>query len=364
MPKIVIDARESGTSTGRYIDKLIEYLCKLGVSHKVVVLTKKKRLDYIKSIAPKFEAHTTRFKEFTFGEQLGLLKQIRSLKPDLVFFPAVQQPILYRGTVVTTMQDLTTTRYKNPAKNSVVFWIKQSVYKVVNRLVAKKSKAIITYTNFVKDDVARYTRINSRKITAIYLGADKITDKPEPVEGLENRDFIMYIGRPLPHKNLRRLIDAFALIRQSHPELRLVLAGKKDSLYKRHEKYASKKGIKNIIFTGFVSEGQLRWLYENTKAYVFPSLSEGFGLPGLEAMVHGAPVVSSNATCLPEVYKDGAHYFSPESTEDMATKIAEVIDDKKLSQQLVAKGHSVAASYSWERMAKQTLEVFEQALKY
>lgn len=363
MAKIVIDARESGTSTGRYVDKLVEYLYGLKPKHKVVLLVKKKRVEFYEKLAPKFEVKTTRFKEFTFGEQLGLLKQVRSLRPDLTFFPAAQQPILYRGKVVTTMQDLTTTRYKNPSKNGFIFWIKQLVYKAVNKIVARKSVAVITYTDFVKYDVARFARINSRKITTIYLAADKITDQSEAVGELGNKDFIMYIGRPLPHKNLRRLIDAFAIIRQTHPHLRLVLAGKKDALYKSHQKYVRDKGIKNIVFTGFVSEGQLRWLYENTAAYVFPSLSEGFGLPGLEAMVHGAPVVSSDATCLPEIYQDGALYFDPQDTNDIAKKIITVLDDKKLRSRLMAKGKAVAGQYSWQRMAKQTLEVFEEALR-
>jgi glycosyltransferase involved in cell wall biosynthesis len=111
-----------------------------------------------------------------------------------------------------------------------------------------------------------------------------------------------------------------------------------------------------------VSEGQLRWLYENCAAYVFPSLSEGFGLPGLEAMVHGAPVVSSNATCLPEVYGEAAHYFDPLDVDDIASKIGETLDNEALRSNLIKKGKEQAAKYSWRRTAEQTLEVYEKAL--
>jgi glycosyltransferase involved in cell wall biosynthesis len=111
-----------------------------------------------------------------------------------------------------------------------------------------------------------------------------------------------------------------------------------------------------------VSEGELRWLYEHCAAYVFPSLSEGFGLPGLEAMVHGAPVVSSNATCLPEVYGDAAHYFDPLNVDDIARKITEVLDNQALRNNLIARGHAQAATYSWRRMAEQTLAVYEACL--
>jgi glycosyltransferase involved in cell wall biosynthesis len=117
-----------------------------------------------------------------------------------------------------------------------------------------------------------------------------------------------------------------------------------------------------VIFTGFVSEGELKWLYQNCVAYVFPSLSEGFGLPALEAIVSGAPVASSNATCLPEVYGDAAHYFDPLNVEDMAAKVGDIIDDPKLRAELIAKGKKQAAKYSWRRMAEQTLAVYNRAL--
>ncbi len=363
MAKIVIDARESGTSTGRYIDKLIEHIHHISADHKITVLTKEHRVDYLKKIAPKFTVIDSSYKEFTFAEQLDLLKQVRKLQPDLVHFGKVNQPIFYRGTVVTTMHDLTTTRFRNPSKNWVVFTIKQQIYKWVNVVAARKSKAIITPSEFVKDDVARFARINSRKITVTYEAADPIKDQSEPVEELHNQQFIMYVGRPMPHKNLDRLIDAFQLLRQQQPALRLVLVGKRDAVYKQLQKRTEQKNIKNIIFTGHISDGQLKWLYEHTAAYVFPSLSEGFGLPGLEAMIAGAPVISSNTTCLPEIYKDGAEYFDPLSTEDMADAINRVLSDEGLRKHLIKRASAVSAKYSWQRTAQETLTVYNQVLE-
>jgi glycosyltransferase involved in cell wall biosynthesis len=173
----------------------------------------------------------------------------------------------------------------------------------------------------------------------------------------------MYVGRPQPHKNLGRLIEAYAQLKQSNPDLKLVLAGKKDALYRQHERAVKRQGITGVVFTGFVSEGQLRWLYEHTAAYVFPSLSEGFGLPPLEAMMHGAPVVSSNATCLPEVNGDAAVYFDPLDVANMAGQIAKVLGSEKLRHDLIAKGRKQAAQYSWRRMAEQTLDVYERVLE-
>lgn len=172
----------------------------------------------------------------------------------------------------------------------------------------------------------------------------------------------MYTGRPLPHKNLRRLIDAFAILQDDNPELRLALVGKKYGPYEDHEKYVKSKAISNVVFTDFVSDGQLRWLYENTSAYVVPSLSEGFGLPGLEAMAHGAPVASSNATCLPEIYGNGAIYFDPKNTVDMAAKIDQLISNDSLRAEMIKKGMANSIKYSWSKTAEQTLSVYNKVI--
>lgn len=362
MSKIVIDAHESGTGSGRYVDKLVEYLHQLQPTHEITLLAKPHRTAYLSQIAPSFTVVESPYKEFTFAEQLGFKRQIKDLKADLVHFPFVQQPVWYHGRVVTTMQDLTTVRFKNPTKNPIVFWVKQQVYKWVNKRVARKSAAIITISNFVKQDIMNFTGISSEKITVTYEAADTIPDTAEPVAELVEKQFLMYLGRPLPHKNLDRLIDAFALLQKDRPELWLALGGKKDELYEQIAKRAEAKGIKNIIFTDFISEGQLRWMYEHCAAYVFPSLSEGFGLPALEALQHGAPLVSTNATCSPEIYGDAANYFDPLDITDMAAKIGEVLDDPILREDLVEKGHAQAAKYSWSRMAEETLAVYENAL--
>ncbi|HET7060339.1 MAG TPA: glycosyltransferase family 1 protein [Candidatus Saccharimonadales bacterium] len=363
MSRLVIDARESGTSTGRYVDKLVEYLARSKPSFEIVVLTKPHRVDYLRSAAPAFDVQPADYKEFSFAEQFGLKRRIKHLRPDLVHFAKDHQPVLYRGPAITTMHDLTTLRFRNPAKHWLVFGLKQFVYKRVVKLVARKSVTILTPSKFVKDDIVRYTGANPTKITVTYEAADIITDAPEPIVGLDGKQFLVYLGRPTPHKNLERLIDAFVKIRASHPQLMLVLAGKKDANYERIESDVRSRGIRGVYFAGFANEGRLRWLYENCAAYVFPSLSEGFGLPGLEAMTHGAPVVSSNATCLPEIYGDAAHYFDPLDTQAMADAINEVLTDKDLRAGLIRRGREQAKKYSWQRMAEQTLSVYEQILK-
>lgn len=363
--RIVIDAREYPTSSGRYIRKLLEYLELVDANseRQYVVLLKSADIDDYKPKAKNFSKVVADYKEFTFSEQLAFLRQIRNFNADLVHFTFVQQPILYFRPVVTTLQDFTTLRFTNPSKNIVIFKVKQLVYLFVNILASIKSKHLITPTQFVKEDAIRLLKSKPQKITVTLESADRITAAAEAVKELKGKPFLMYVGRSLPHKNLERLIDAFDVLKQKHPGLQLVLVGKKDALMDRHMTYAETKGIKDVIATGYVSEGQLRWLYENTACYCFPSLSEGFGLPSLEAMMHGAPVASSNATCLPEVNGDAAHYFDPLDINDMAAKINDVLTDENLRKELIKKGTEQVKKFSWKRMAEQTLEVYKKALK-
>jgi glycosyltransferase involved in cell wall biosynthesis len=116
------------------------------------------------------------------------------------------------------------------------------------------------------------------------------------------------------------------------------------------------------LFTDFVEDAQLNWLYAHASAYIFPSLMEGFGLPGLEAMSHGTPVISSNSTCLPEIYGNAAHYFDPKSVDDMTRAITEVLGNEKLRQQLSISGYEQIKKYSWSKMAQQTAEVYKSVL--
>ncbi len=362
MKRIVIDARESGTSTGRYIDKLIQYLSKQNSNHEFIVLTKSHRVNFIKELASGFKVVECNVKEFTFAEQLSLFKQINSLKPDLVHFGMTQQPILYKKPKVTTVHDLTTLRFGNPAKNPVVYKIKQLVYSFVIKSAAKNSKIIITPSNYVKKDLVDYSGVEEKKITVTYEAADPIEENAKAIKALIGKKFLLYVGRTTPHKNLKRLISAFEKETNDNPDLLLVLAGKIDQNLKMIVEGLSKEIKDKVYLTDFVGDDELKWLYQNCQAYVFPSLSEGFGLPGLEAMVHGAPVISSNASCLPEIYGDGALYFDPLDINDIADKIKEVLD-KTTRQNLIKNGYIQVKKYSWEKMAKETLAVYNKVLE-
>lgn len=360
--KIILCCREWGGSTGRYARTLVNYLQDLDNTNEYVVLLSPDDYDTWLPQNKNFTKMLCPYKDYSFSEQTGLKKMLDAMKPDLVHFTMTQQPIFFQGKTVTTMHDLTILRFDNPSKNKIIYTFKKIIYRFVCYAVAKKSVRIITPTSYVKTDIATCTGVKESKIKVISEGASFISNPARSIDDLRNKNFIMYVGRPNPHKNLENLIRAFAVIVKTYPNLHLVLAGSKDQLYERLEK-KYEHVVPNIYFTGYISDSRLRWLYENCEAYIFPSLSEGFGLPGLEAMSHGAPVISSSATCLPEVYGDAAIYFDPHDTDDISNKIITVLSNQKLRNLLVKRGKKRAKMYSWKHMAIETLSVYKSALE-
>ena len=362
MSHILIDARELRTSSGRYVERLLHYLQQIDSSHTYTVLLKPEDMDGWKASNRHFSKLACPHKEFSFAEQTAMLRQVQGLHADLVHFAFPQQPIAYRKKTITTVHDLTTARFDNPAKNWFVFRGKRLTYRSVIKFVTRKSAAVITPSEYVKEDLAKFARINSRKINVTYEAAEPLAAKAEPVPELAEADFIMYVGRPNPHKNLNRLVAAFAILKQSHPDLKLVLVGKTDFNFRLLQRYVKKLDISDVVFTGFLPDSQVRWLYEHTNAYVFPSLSEGFGLPALEAMVHGAPVASSNATCLPEIYGEAALYFDPLDPIDIAKVVSRILDKPEVAKDLGRLGKKQVGKYSWQRMAEETLALYKEIL--
>jgi glycosyltransferase involved in cell wall biosynthesis len=229
----------------------------------------------------------------------------------------------------------------------------------------KKSKAIITISNFVKEDLAKNYPFTKDKTTTTYCASEPplsvAAAQPSFIE--KNDQFLLYVGTAFPHKNLASLITIMPELLKKHSDLKLVLAGKKEQYYEKLEKRIRKQRLSSHLITpGFVSDAELKWLYSHCKSYVFPSLSEGFGLPGLEAMAHGAPVVSSNATCLPEIYGNAALFFNPNNLDDMVLKIDRILEDKVLRKELISKGYSQVKKYSWEKMASETHNIYMNAL--
>lgn len=369
MKKIVIDARGFSTTTGRYARKLIEYLEELEAGQtdrEYVVLLFTDEFDKYQPKNPRFSKQIANFSHYSFSEQIGFLIFLNKLTADLVHFTMPQQPVFYKGRTITTVHDLTLLKTFSGNRNKVVYKIKQLIGGFVFKQIGKKSSAIITPTNYTKSEYLKFLARPklANKISVTYESADVVTSKLTPYPTLIDKKFIMYVGQQSNYKNLRRLMQSHQQLLAEHPDLKLVLVGKLGEYGEQTKKWSEQQNFKNIVFTGFLeSDAQLAWLYKNTLAYVFPSLMEGFGLPALEAMAHGAPVVSSNATCIPEVCGNAAHYFDPEDVSDITRAISEVLEDKKLREDLIKKGTQQVKKYSWKRMAEQTLAIYIAALR-
>ena len=362
MSHIAIDARIINSTTGRYVERLITHLEKIDQTNHYSILVPTKDKDYWKPTNPNFSIVCADYANYSFAEQIGFKKFLDNLGPDLVHFCMPQQPVLYSGTHVTTVHDLTLLQTYNSDKNWLVFHSKQLIGRFVFRRVAHTSAHIITPTQYVKDSYGEFAHLSPDNITVTYEAADVASKQEAPMD-LPFTKFLLYVGAQSDYKNIPRLAAAHQQLLERHPGLGLVLVGKKSAMHERNEALFHKKQYKNIYFAGFVTDEELAWLYKKCTAYVFPSLMEGFGLPGLEAMAHGAPVVSSDRTCLPEVYGDAAWYFDPEDIDDMAERIDQVLSDKNLRKELVEKGTFKVKEYSWQRMAKQTHAVYMNALR-
>jgi glycosyltransferase involved in cell wall biosynthesis len=359
---IAIDARNIFTSTGRVPRKLLEYLQTEDTTNKYIVLLLKKDFDSWNPVSPNFTKMVADFPNYTFSEQLGFAWLLYKLKADLVHFTFQARPILYFRKSVMHVHDLQLMRVKNYDMPWLVFEIKQLVYKLTIGIMIRLCKIIITPTDFTTEDIKKTLHIPAKKITRIYLAADKITESPAEYKQLANKQFIMYVGQSSPYKNIPRLIEAHQILLAEHPSLYLAISGKKDRFTELYEETVRSKGYKQVIFTGFVEESELRWMYEHAAAYIVPSTMEGFGLPGLEAMNYGVPVVSSNATCLPETYGDSVIYFDPLQTQEMADAIGRVLDDPQLRAKLIAAGTQQLKKYSWAKMTKEVHAVYMRLL--
>lgn len=359
--KIVIDGRIINSSTGRYVERLITFLQDFDTENEYIVLVPSKDINYWTPRSKNFSVVACDYANYSIGEQLGMLKQLNSLQPDLVHFCMPQQPILYGGKVITTIHDLTLLRTSSSSKNSIVFRIKQLVGHYVFRKVIAKSSYILTDSEFSQQDIITFDSRANDKTVVTLLGAG--VSSPEVAEhSVPFREFILYVGQQLDHKNIPRLAEAHQELLHKNPDLGLVLAGRLTPEATRHKELCEELGYKNIYFTGFVSDAELNWLYKNCRVYVFASLMEGFGLPGLEAMSQGAPVASSNTTSLPEILGDAALYFDPLDTSSIAETIQLYLDDESLRQSQIKLGYKQIEKFSWKRMAEETMEVYRKAL--
>jgi glycosyltransferase involved in cell wall biosynthesis len=376
--RIGIDARFYGLKQGgigRYVQKLAENLERVDLTNQYIIFLRKENWSEYQPKNPNFKKVLADYQWYSLAEQIFMPFKIRQAKVDLMHFPHFNVPVFYRRPFVITIHDLILKRFparRASALGPIRYWLKTLAYQLVIYSAVKRAKKIIAVSNYTKNDILRYFRVEPKKVRVIYEGSpDELRPclentafaKAVSFQGtaLDKRPYLLYVGNAYPHKNLEKLILAFEKLSQQKEDLQLVLVGELDYFYQRLQKQFF--DIKGVVFTDFVSDQELVSLYQNASLYVFPSLCEGFGLPPLEAMTYQLPVIASEASCLPEVLGPAAVYFNPEDIEDMAKKIKQVLEDRALQEKLISEGKKRIEKYSWTKMAQETLEVYRWILR-
>ena len=405
--KIGIDARmyrSSIAGIGRYSQNLIRNLLEIDQDDEFVLFMtskdkeefdKLKIVNLLKIKNCKLKIVVVDISHYSIAEQTKLPQIIAREKCDLVHFLNLNHPIYYKGKFIITIHDLTLLFYPETARETN--FIKRLAFKKVLKSALKNSVKIIAVSENTKKDITKRFNVSNNKIQVIYEAADdkgltNVSDKTiENIKAryaISNKPVILYVGQWRPHKNIVGLVEAFGILKKSI-DATLVLVGKPDPKHKAvfeaidastgsastssslslgvedlsEVERVDKLGFSSdIVMPGFVSSDELTAWYKIASVFVFPSFYEGFGLPGLEAMAAGVPVVASDKSSLSEVYADAAIYFDPFNPENIADKIKIVLDNDKLKQELIVKGKTQAAKYSWRKTAHQTLEVYHKVV--
>ncbi len=249
-------------------------------------------------------------------------------------------------------------------------WLK--LYKKTAIPAAKRSPFIITPTEYAKDQIARYTGIPQKQLAVVYEGPKSFEDDL-PIQNIQaipaNCPYLLHVGSMFKRKNIPALIYAFKKLKNTgYDDLKLVLAGahapKKfsadgDLILKA----ISDSQLENeVIFTGYLTDGELASVYRKALVYVFPSVNEGFGIPILEAFKYKLPVLVANNTCLPEVGGDAVLQFNPFDPQDICDKIKMVLDDDELRLDLIKKGSQRLEHFSWKKTAEKLVQIFRKAV--
>ncbi|OQA04834.1 MAG: Mannosylfructose-phosphate synthase [bacterium ADurb.Bin400] len=387
MARVLIDGRFVGVgeSISRYTLELLKHILKIDRKNEYTLLVRPLGEEVLLANypdlieVPNLQLSVLDVKHYSLDEQTKLLAYLNEEKFDLVHFTQFNHPIRYKRPFVITIHDLTIFHH-----NMDQGWIKRMAFSRVMKSAVGRSSKIITVSDTTKRELVERYGISGSKVAVIYNGIDhsrynkEVKSEKKRIDDFRTKyqiaePYILYTGMWKQHKNLVRLLRAFENTYETEEmkgKVQLVLVGKVDDnerevlaeIERINKKYGS-LGFEAVRVTGYVDEWELPLAYAEALAYVIPSLSEGFGMPPLEAMACGTPVIASNASCIPEVLGDAPLYFNPKSEKEMSEAMAKMVKDGKLRDKLREQGLKQAQKYRWDEAAKEIHKIYRAVLQ-
>ena len=352
-----VRARRTGTET--YALHLIRGLLELGLSHRYRLYFNQPPSPELIPPGPHWEPRVMPFPRLWTHVRLSW--EMARRPPDVLFVPAHVLPIVRPRRTVVTVHDLGYRHYPAAHRSLDRFYLDLST-----RYHVRAASHILADSQATRNDLVGEYGADPARITVVYPGVDKTlrhVDDSAAIAAVREKygihgEYVLYVGTLHPRKNLVRLIEAFSLLKSG---VKLVIAGQKGWLYDRIFARVQELGIEQrAIFTGYVADADLPALLSGARVFAFPSLYEGFGLPVLEAMACGVPVVCSNVSSLPEVAGDAALLVDPLDTGAWVAALERALTDEELRAELIRRGYAQVRRFSWRRAAEETLKVLER----
>ncbi len=370
--RIGIDARmmspDATRGIGRYTEELIRALLQAAPEHRYVLVTRRTVHPFMSH--PSVETVVEDIPWYGVEEQVRMPSVLRSLHADVVHIPHWNVPLAYTGPLIITVHDLllrhTPLSARVSLRHPAIAFVKRMGYRVTLWNALRRASVVLAPTNFTETDIVHFYPWTKGKVCVTGEGmlhgyALSPTRRPEAPTSAPHppEEYLLYVGSAYPHKGLDLLLDVWATLEQEHSRLHLKIVGKEDEFMRRVKDRVRAEGMHRVEFLGYVDEEGLYPLYRDALAFVFPSQFEGFGLPPLEAIHAGCPVVSSDASALPEVLGDAAVFFRHDSKNAMLHAIESVVRDPRGARQRAVEALPMLEErHSWQRAAAKTLEAY------
>jgi len=374
VPTVAIDIRHlRDFGFGTYIRNLIRAMGEMERDLQFVLIAPPGGVGELGPLPPNFRMVAYPRADKGWVENIAFPWFVRGLGVDLTHIPLNNVPVFMPKPYVVTVHDMSSVMFDrtNATRERMHSW------RFERGLL--RAARVIAVSAATRRDVLNRINIPATRVSKIYNAIDSgfstvETDEKGRQEVLDryqiNYPYLLYAGSVNPRKNVARIVEAMALLRQDlveHPkykDLRLIIIGDQVSKYPALRRAVHQSRVSDVVrFLGFVKQEELKVFYQAAEVFVFPSLYEGFGLPPLEAMSLGTPVVSSGVSALPEVVGEAAMLVKPENVFDIARGIREVLLDDALRAELIARGHEQVKRFSWYDTARQVLEVYRDVLK-